>query len=554
MNLLEAVARTVSRPLARSIALVPTNSDIWGGLFSFDGLPHLQTTMQPNKEADITGEFLSLVQGAYMGNGVAFACMMTRYMLFSEVSFQFQQYRKGLPGPLFGTPALSILDHPEKGKTTGDMLARALLDADIDGNWFGVRRAGGKIKRIRPDWTTIIVGSPNSDMGSWDPDAEFIGLAYEPGGPNRGNPPKFFLAEEVAHFAPIPDPLFSYRGMSWLVPIIREVMGDSAASTQKLAFFRNAMTPNIAITLPSAMSVEKAREWVALLEQEHAGVSNAYKTMYFGGGAEANVIGSSFNDADFRGLQGVFETRIAAASGMHPVLVPFSEGLTGSSLNAGNFQQAARLVADKTLRPLWRNMAGSLETLVPPPNSAAKLWYNEDQVAFLRTDVKDAAEIQQTYASTINALTVNGFTPESAIDATVSGDMNRLVPTGLLSVQLQPPGTTLTPRSEFWSTHPWLAGFGDVSPEMRFAPDHPLVAAYPDMFEVSKPYTIMSGEVRCDGCNRLLAEAAPGGFQGTCPRCKVITIRSAPPDVRPVITYERKAAWTAPTRDVTPAA
>lgn len=521
MNLLQAVARTVSRPLTRSF--VPLSMGDWNDMFSFGNVPFLNTTMQPNREADVTGEFISLIGGAYRGNGVAFACLQARYMLFSEARFQFQQLRKGQPGNLFATPELAILDHPEPGKTTGDLLARALLDSDLDGNWFGVRRPG-RIKRLRPDWVTIVVGSPNSDVGAWDPDAEVVGYVYEPGGPGGGQKPITFLANEVAHFAPTADPQFQYRGMSWLIPILREMMADSAATAHKLAYFRNSATPNVAITLPSSMLPEKAREWIALFEQEHKGISNAYKTMYFGGGAEASVIGSNFQQMDFRSMQAAFETRIASASGMHPVVVPFSEGLTGSSLNAGNFQQAARLVADKTLRPLWRNMSSSLESIIRVPHSDTQLWYDERHIPFLRIDVTDQANIQHTYATTINSLIVNGFEPASAVDAVMAGDMDRLVHTGLLSVQLQPPGTQLVPVraiGEFWPTDGPLASVGTVARGMVLPADHPVVRAFPAMF--APDATVLDGEVRCSGCSKLLAEHVTAPYRIACPRCKVVT-------------------------------
>lgn len=521
MNLLQAAVRSVTRPLYRDALMPWDGGNAWSSLFDPDGLgTMLHTTMQPDRERDITGEFVSLAANAYRGNGVAFACMLTRYMLFSQARFQFQQMRKGLPGPLFGTPELAVLDHPEPSKSSVDLLSQALLDADLDGNWFGVRRPG-RIKRLRPDWTTIIVGSPNSDLGSWDPDAEVIGYGYEPGGPGHGKP-MFFLRDEVAHFAPIKDPEFQYRGMSWLHPILRELMGDSSASAHKLAFFRNAATPNVAISLPSTMTLEKAREWIALFEQEHKGIANAYKSMYFGGGAEANVIGLDFQKMDFSRLQAGYETRIAAASGMHPVIVPFSEGLTGSSLNAGNFQQAARLVADKTLHPLWSSFSGSLETIIPVPNSAARVWYSPD-IPFLRTDVKDAAEIQHTYATTINALIDTGFEPASAIDAVTSSDMNRLIHTGLLSVQLQPPGAQVAARGEFWAADGPLAGLGTVERGMILPADHPIARAFPSMFDAVDVPLLMAGEVRCSGCGNLLGEKVTPPYQFTCRRCKVVT-------------------------------
>jgi hypothetical protein len=65
-----------------------------------------------NKQEEITGEFGSLVQQAYKQNGVVFACMLVRMLLFSEARFQFRQMRGGRPGDLFGTPGAELLEKP----------------------------------------------------------------------------------------------------------------------------------------------------------------------------------------------------------------------------------------------------------------------------------------------------------------------------------------------------------------------------------------------------------------------------------------------------------
>jgi hypothetical protein len=83
--------------------------------------------------------------------------MAVRARLFSEARFQFQRMRAGRPGDLYGTEALKPLESPWTNGTTSQLLKRALLDVDLAGNFYAVRR--GKIRRLRPDWVTIIAGS-----------------------------------------------------------------------------------------------------------------------------------------------------------------------------------------------------------------------------------------------------------------------------------------------------------------------------------------------------------------------------------------------------------
>ena len=151
------------------------------------------------------------------------------------------------------------------------------------------------------------------------------------------------------------------------------------------------------------------------------------------------VVGSSLQQMDFKSTQGAGETRIAAAARVPAVIAGISEGLAGSSLNAGNFSSARRLFADSCLRPLWRNAAGSLETIVKPP-AGARLWYDDRDIAFLREDAKDAADIEQIKAVTIRQLVDGGFDPKSVVAAVQAQNMDLLAHTGKLSVQLQEPG------------------------------------------------------------------------------------------------------------------
>jgi hypothetical protein len=178
------------------------------------------------------------------------------------------------------------------------------------------------------------------------------------------------------------------------------------------------------------------------MDAQNKGVENAYKTLYTGGGADVTVIGADMKQMDFKTTQGAGESRIAAAGGVHPAIVGLSEGLQGSSLNAGNFGAARRLVADATMRPLWRNAAGSLEVLILPPEGS-RLWYDDRDVAFLREDAKDAAEITEIQARTINGLVKEGFTPDSSKAAVLGQNMDLLIHSGMVSVQLQTPGADL---------------------------------------------------------------------------------------------------------------
>jgi phage portal protein BeeE len=536
MNALELVASSIARPFAprpRRDAGMSLDDvlQVWsaGQLGTL-----LQQTMRADEE-QFESNFEGLVRGAFLRNSVVFACLALRARLFSEVRFAFQQLRNGRPGNLFGMQSLRILEHPEPGITTADMLKVQLLDADLAGDAFLADGPSTTLRRLRPDWTIIAYGSKR-DLGTWDPDANVIGYGHRPGGLYSGEDLLTYGPNEVSHFVTNRDPLARNRGVSLLTAGIREIQGDTAATAHKLQFFRNGATVNMIVAFPPDMTKETADEWIELYEQGHRGVLNAYRTLYLGGGPTATPVGSTMEQMTFTELQGKAETRIAALTGMHPVIAALSEGLSGSSLNAGNFAQAARNVADTTLRPLWRDMAGSLEVLVPPP-PGSRLWYDERDIAFLREDVKDKAEVISKEITAIGQAIKDGFEPQSAVDAVTSGDYSQLVHTGLVSVQLQPPGASLpsgqnqvvtqqasrpylvsirAPQpvralADFWPlSGPFVEG---VAAGDETTSDHPLARAYPSLFApLAEQPSVVSGAVVRERRRALIAAGKPAGL------------------------------------------
>jgi phage portal protein BeeE len=391
-----------------------------------------QTLGSPVEE--IGGDFQGLAQAAYKQNGVVFACMMVRQLLFQEARFKYRRLESGRPGEYFGTTDLVPLEKPTPNSTTGDLLARVIQDVDLAGNWYGLRR-NNQIHRLHPEYVWIVLGSKaDPDYARTASDTEVIGYAYKP----PMGEAEFFLPEEIAHFAPYPDPMANFRGMSWLTPVIREIMGDQAAMTHKLKFFEQGATVNMVVKFEAGLGQKEVEEWIKLMESQIGGAANAYRTLYLGGGADATPVGSNLKDVAFKEVVGAGETRIAAAAGVPPVIVGLSEGLQAATYS--NYSQARRRFADGTMRPLWRNIAASLSSIIRVP-PRAELWYDDRDIPFLADDQKEAAETQATNAQAIKALTDTGYEPGSVVDAVTAGDLKRLKHSGLMSVQLLPPGT-----------------------------------------------------------------------------------------------------------------
>lgn len=426
--------------------------------------------------------FEAYTYAAYKSDGIVFACMLARQLVFSEARFRWQQVdaATGRDGDLFRTPELELLEQPWPNGSTGELLSRMIQDVDLAGNFYAVAE-GDRLRRLRPDWVQIAL----SDVPERATEVDVLGYTYWPGGIGAGEP-TFYTVDQVAHWSPIPDPTAQYRGMSWLTPVIREIQADKAATVHKLKFFENAATPNLAVSFKESVTLEQFKAFKKAMDDAHQGTTNAYKTMYLGMGADVTVVGADMRQLDFKATQGAGETRIAAAARIHPVLVGLSEGLQGSSLNAGNFGAARRSFADGTMRPLWRSACDALVTILARPTDS-RLTIDPDAVAFLREDRKDAAEIQQIKSATIRQYIDAGFEPDSVVACVDNDDLSLLKHSGLFSVQLQEAGAqeeqtadtseaerAFNPAQRRDARGRWTAGGGGVAAALESGTDDAL--------------------------------------------------------------------------------
>ncbi len=374
-------------------------------------------------------------------NGSVFALMAFRLRLFSQVRWSYQQFNKGKPGDLFSLPSLDVLN------TDPRLNAQMIQDVDLAGNSYHVLQ-DGQIWRLRPDWVQAVGDGPLNNY-----DTTILGYAFFTGGYGNCAPEdaKFFPAADVAHWMPQPDPLAWWRGMSWLTPVVREVQADSAASVHRQLSYENGATPNMIIKYDPSTSLENFLKAKQHFTEEYEGLRNVGKTLHLGGGADATVVGQTFQQLDFTNVQGAGETRLASAAGIHPVVVGFSEGMKGASLNAGNYGMARRSTAEGTFHPLWVSAAATLASILTPP-VGSRMWYDPRHIPFLREDAADDAAIKAQEAQTIRTLTDAGFEPGTVVAAVMAGDWTLLKHDGLFSVQLQPPGMTTSTPSQSTNT------------------------------------------------------------------------------------------------------
>jgi hypothetical protein len=409
-----------------------SNMDAWLSMFSYNGASYFLDGMSSygkNEGVRVDGE-----GNAYSSNGVVAAVVGRRVDLFSQASFCWKRFAAG-PRPMaadvFTDGALAPLDD------CVDLLTWMEFDAATAGNSFVVRD-GADLRRLPPQWVSIVVGSAtegDQPEAAWD--ARVVGYVYQP--PQAPDRVEMFMADEVAHYAPKPDPAARFRGMSYLRPVLRQVNNQNAYAGFLSQYWANAATPNLVMKFPPEVQRQTIETFRDLFNEKHAGAGRAFRTAFLGGGADPVVVGANLSDLASKEVSAYEFSLICAAAGVPPIVVSIVPGLEASATYA-NYQSSMRSFADLTVRPLWRRAAIKLRPLIAPTPAGSELWYDVSGVSALQADAQDDANTMATNAQTIRALADGGWDKKSVVDAVTTGDLTRLKDTGLVSVQLLPPG------------------------------------------------------------------------------------------------------------------
>jgi phage portal protein BeeE len=377
-------------------------------------------------EASVPGLVRS-TQQAYGGNAIVFGAILARISLFSEATFAFRNLAdKSLSGS-FETDGrrntvLRKLENPWPNGTTGELLARMIQDVDLAGNAY-IWDAGEQLVRLRPDWVTIVSELRSDPLGR-----EYrvvVGYYYEPPVTIQATegPPRFFAVDEVAHWSPNPDPCASFRGMSWMTPVLREISADQAMTDYKIKYLANAASPNLLIKYTQKLGPDSLDSLRDRMAARYGGVDNAFRTLVLDEGADATVIGNSFEQMAFSTVQAAGENRILVASGVPGIVVGSKEGLMAATYS--NYEQAMRRFADITMRPLWRSVCACLSQLVAVP-AGSRLWFDTSDIAALRQGEKERADTMLVQAESIGNFVKFGFNPDSAVEAIDAGNLQLL--------------------------------------------------------------------------------------------------------------------------------
>jgi phage portal protein BeeE len=396
--------------------LIRRDAGYWEGQAS--GAAVLTTSYASSGNESVMPQMTAWAQNANGNSAIVFAAILVRMALFSEVTFQYQAKDDK---HLFGNQSLGILEEPWPGGTTRDLLARMEQDVSLAGQAYIWNAPGeDRLVRLRPDWTTIISepvqvaggGQYRRKVGYWvEPPKTVLG--------NGGG--QFYPADEVVHWAPIPDPAADFRGMSWLTPAYRDVVGDDGMTQYKINYLSNSASPNLLIKYAQKLApgtVDAVRD---RMHARYGGVNNAFKTLVLDQGADVTVIGNSLQQMDFSNVSAVGTERILADAGVPGVLVGL-EPLRGAGRG---FQESVQKFADLWARPQWRSVCGSLAQLLDVP-AGNRLWFDTADIAALQDGEMERGQAALVRAQALLALYQAGYDRLSAVAAVNAMDLSQL--------------------------------------------------------------------------------------------------------------------------------
>jgi len=393
----------------------------WEGLAS--GAAILTTSYGSPDREQLLPQFTDWARRAYSTNGVVFSAMLIRMLLLSEAVFQWQALDDK---HLFGNPSLGILEHPFGDFShSGELIVRMEQDSGLAGNAYVWNVPGAdRLVRFRPDHTTIVSelvqvsggGQYRRKVGFFVQDPVKAAQRQDDG--------QFYPADEVAHWAPIPDPVAEFRGMSWLTPIVRDVAGDDGLTQYKIKYLEHSASPNLLIKYAQKLAPATIDSLRERMTARYGGVDNAFKTLILDQGADATVIGNSLQQMDFANVGSAGADRILSASMVPGVLIGL-EPLRGAGKG---YQDAMQKLANIWARPTWRSLCACLEAVCPPPSSGTRLWFDTADIAALQD-----GELERGQAALVNMqalLTAHqaGYDPMSAVAALQAADWSLLKP------------------------------------------------------------------------------------------------------------------------------
>lgn len=264
---------------------------------------------------------------------------------------------------IVGHPMVGLIDDPNPAYDAITMMGAVVNSYLTDGNAYlqKVRNDGGEVVQLwwLPHWQVVPVRNNEYDYVS------YYQRTFE-GGTSRIEP------EDLVHFRYGLDPYNQMRGISPLRSVIREVVGDNAASTYSTALLLNQGAVPYLITpgdKDGTIDAEDAQTYEKKLDRTTGDGSG--RSLIFSSHVNVTKLGLSPEDLALDKIRDVPEDRITAALGLNAMCLGLTSGANAKTY--ANYAAAVQASYHAGLIPLQTRIAETLyRQLLPDFESDVK--------------------------------------------------------------------------------------------------------------------------------------------------------------------------------------
>jgi len=295
-----------------------------------------------------------------------------------------------------------LMDRPNGWMSENDLWDFSAVCLNTGGAFFWElrrqdNRLGGpvvEVKPIPPHQMEILVNA----------DGDVVGYIYTPIEGER----RELSVDEVLR-VDYPNPLDPSRPYNPLASAYREMGMDNEASRFLEEFFQNNAMPTLVLSTDQAISAKQAQQeeerWYAKVGRR---MRQFLGTVVLGHGVKPIPIQPNFKDMEFTALRELTETRICAAFGVDPVLLPTGTGIKEGTVKA-NAEEAYRRLWNVTIIPILKKIESKINR---------ELLYAEKNVR-CRFDLSDIdvlkEDINQKFERAVLAFKEGVFTRDQAL-------------------------------------------------------------------------------------------------------------------------------------------
>jgi HK97 family phage portal protein len=217
--------------------------------------------------------------------------------------------------------------------------------------------------------------------------------------------------------AAFPDPLDEFHGLSPLKRLARELDIDNEATDFTATFFENAAVPYGLLTSEQNVGEPEA-DRIRWRWQTWFRGAKRFMVAVLGKGMKYERMGLSFEEMEFESLRSYTETRLCAAFGVDPLLIPTWVGIKHNNTKA-SYEEAREHLWKETIIPVLRRLERKISSELLEDGYVAK--FDTSEVQALQEDENEKHKrIREDYK--FGLITLNEARAQIGHDTVTGGD------------------------------------------------------------------------------------------------------------------------------------